>query len=168
MKTLILSLILSLSLSSCAWIKSLGPEEPFYCKINSEKFRPQKDDSPIGGWGSKPLKASIDKDYHWLYIQAINSPELISISIKLNQDNKVEIGEYQLVNDISNTSASFYLDYTAEPNQRERLVSTSGKVTISKVEGIYIYGTFDFSCKSTKTASEYKITEGQFNKLSYF
>jgi len=168
MKALILSLILSFSLSSCDWIKSLGPEEPFFCKINDEKFRPQKDDSPIGGWGSKPLKTSIDKEYHWLYIQARNAEKLITVSIKLNSNNEVSEGSYSLTSSNLESNASYYVDYTAAPPILEELKSQEGEFVIEKKEGFNLFGHFQFNCKSAITGKTYTITEGEFNKLSYF
>ena len=168
MKALILSLILSLGLSSCEWIKNLGPEEPFFCKINGEKFRPEKDDRPIGGGGRPPLYSTIDKDSHWLYIQARNAEKLITISIKLNSNNEVMEGDYTLTSSNLESNASYYVDYTAAPPIFEELKSQGGKLVIEKIEGFNLFGHFQFNCKSSITGKTYTISEGEFNNLSYF
>jgi hypothetical protein len=166
MKALTLSLILSLSLSSCEWIKSLGPEEKFFCKINGEKFRPDKDNSPIGGWGSNPIRIEFDKENGWLAIFVRNIPNSISIITQIPKEDGLLEKEYLLSNDLTKSKAYYNLNF-AEENFKE-LISESGKFTITKIEGYNIWGTFEFVCRDSITKKDYKITEGEFNNLKTF
>lgn len=168
MKNIISTLLLAILLSSCSWFGSLKPKETFYCKINGIAFRPEKDNSPIGGIGTDPLKVTWDKTYNWLYIQARETPQLLSISIKLSPNEFVSEKEYLFENDLKKTSANYYLDYTLDPTKRELLISNSGKIIITKIDGYNLSGTFEFTCKSAKTGIEYKITNGEFNNISYY
>ncbi|UBM58099.1 hypothetical protein LAG90_14935 [Marinilongibacter aquaticus] len=168
MKKVLFTLILSLALQSCDWIKSLGPEEPFFCKINGQKFRPEKDTRSFGWGGVGPLNVTVDKEFNWLYIDATNTPQLIYISVKLDANNKIELGQHIMYNDIGKTSGSYFVDFTQEAGKRNRMLSKTGIVTISKVDGYKICGTFEFTCKDSTNNKEYRITEGEFNKLSYY
>ncbi|MFT4805633.1 MAG: hypothetical protein ACI9YE_002855 [Psychroserpens sp.] len=165
MKALILSLILSLSLSSCEWIKSLGPEEPFFCKINGEKFRPQKDDSPIGGWGSKPLNVEWKKEDSLLAIGVRNNPYFVGFNIKFSS-KVIEKGDYQLTSNLTKSIGFFTPDRNS--GNVKYNVSSTGVFRITKVENLKIWGTFEFVCQDSISKKEYKITEGEFNNLSYF
>jgi hypothetical protein len=167
MKALILSLILSLGLSSCKWIKSLGPEEPFFCKINGEKFSPEKDDRPIGGGGAKPLRASFNKDTGVLFIAVRNSPREMSLLLKF--DTKIIQKQSFTLESANESSKAYYLtDNSFSSSQIHDLISTKGTANITKIDGFNIWGTFEFVCQDSITKKEYKITEGEFNKLSYF
>jgi hypothetical protein len=168
MKPFLLSFLLATCLSGCGFIESLKPKEDFYCRVNGDKFRPDEDNSPIGGIGTSPLRVSLDRNYNWLYIEARKSPQSVTILIKLNQDNLIKENEYSLENNTTKTFATYYTDYTALPSVRERLISTKGILRITKVDGYNLSGTFEFTCKSAKTGKEYKITKGEFNNLSYY
>jgi hypothetical protein len=165
MKNLILSVLILCSLTGCKWIKSLGPEESFFCKINGEKFRPQKDDSPIGGWGSKPLNVEWKKEDSLLAIGVRNNPNFIGLNIKFNS-KVIEKGEYQLTNDLKKSIGFFTPDRNSGNVQYN--VSQSGVFKITKVEDLKIWGTFEFVCRDSVTKKEYQITEGEFNNLSTF
>lgn len=168
MKTALSTLLLATFLSSCSWFDSLKPKETFYCKVNGDKFRPDKDTSPIGGIGSNPLRVSFDKEKGWLYIDVRNTPKLISIALKLDYNEYPMIKDYQLSKNTSNSNAIYYPDYAALPTIREQLFSDSGVFRITKIDGYNLSGTFEFTCKSAKTGIEYKITDGEFNDISYY
>jgi hypothetical protein len=149
--------------------KTINPKkEAFYCKINGKDFIPEVDKSPIGGVGSSPLKISWDRTNGWLYIDALNRPENVSLYLKLNPNEEITVKEYSLENDLKKSTGNYYYNILAEPQDKERLLSTTGKVIITKIEGTTIWGTFEFKTKSTKTNQEYTISEGQFNELRYF
>ncbi len=141
-------------------------KEAFYCKINGKDFVPEVDKSPIGGVGSNPLKISWDRTNGWLYINALNRPNFIGIIIKLSPNQDISEGEYLLTNDLKG-SKGYYSPESSAPST-EDLISLSGKLTITKIEGTTIWGTFEFKVKSIKTNQEYSISEGQFNELRYF
>jgi hypothetical protein len=168
MKPFLLSFLLATCLTGCGFIESLKPKETFFCRVNGEKFRPEKDDSPIGGIGSDPLRVTLDRKYNWLYIQARKSLQYISIVIKLDQDSAIKVNEYTLVNEITKTHASYFVDYTAHPSVLEELISINGVVRVTKIDGYNLSGTFEFTCKSAKNGKEYKITKGEFNDISYY
>ena len=143
-------------------------KEAFYCKINGKEFIPEVDKSPIGGIGASPLKISWDRTNGWLYINALNRPQWVGISIKLLPNVEISEGEYTLASNIKTSTGDYYYNTLAEPQDIERLLSTSGKVIITKIVGTTIWGTFEFKTKSIKTNQEYSITEGQFNESRYF
>ncbi|UBM58097.1 hypothetical protein LAG90_14925 [Marinilongibacter aquaticus] len=165
MKKILFTLILSLALQSCDWIKSLGPEETFFCKINGQKFRPDKDNSPIGGWGSKPLEAKWIMDDSLLTIGVRNNPLFIGFNIKLNSKTLKE-GEFILSNELKHSIG--FLTTNRNASNVIYYVSTSGKFVLSEIDGYNISGTFEFVCKDSTNNKEYRITEGEFNKLSYY
>ncbi|UBM58098.1 hypothetical protein LAG90_14930 [Marinilongibacter aquaticus] len=165
MKKILFTLILSLALQSCDWIKSLGPEETFFCKINGQKFRPDKDNSPIGGWGSKPLRVEYNKGTKILFISVRNSPKVISLVILL-EDNVLSLNEFSLSNDSLSSKGYFTPDNGRIP--LIKTISSRGRLEITKIEGYNISGTFEFVCKDSTNNKEYHITEGEFNKLSYY
>lgn len=163
MKTLFFSIILWVFCISCDRINPKN--EPFYCKINGKQFIPETDNSPIGGVGSTPLKVEWDKVNSWFYITALNTPNYVALIIKLPQNETIKVGEYLLGNDLKGTKASY--SYNSSSPISEYVVSYSGKIIVTKVEGTLISGTFDFKTKSVKTNTEFDITEGQFNNLRY-
>ncbi|UBM58102.1 hypothetical protein LAG90_14950 [Marinilongibacter aquaticus] len=164
MKKVLFTLILSLALQSCDWIKSLGPEETFFCKINGQKFRPEKD---VGWGGSGSLEASWNKDDETLFIYSRNSPQVITL-ILFFDSKKPSKKEFNLFPD-SLSSKGYYLhDGRYSIPFPENMISQSGKAAITKVDGYYISGTFEFVCKDSTNNKEYRITEGEFNKLSYY
>ena len=159
-------LLTSVGLPSCTWFSSLKPKETFYCKVDGKAFRPDKDKSPIGGIGSDPLKVSFDKEKGFFSIIVRNSPNSISIYLKLIPKEDLNIQKVDLTSDINGTKAFYTIDY-AEAN-KEQLISQSGKFSFTKIDGYNLSGTFEFTCKSAKTGIEYKITDGQFNDISYY
>lgn len=166
MKSTLFSLILATALTGCTWIENLKPKETFYCKVNGEKFRPERDTSPVGGIGSDPLRVQFDKDTGVLFISVRNSPKEISFIVLTNQTT-LKVSEYALTNDISKSKAYFTPDNSSDKIP-EDIISSEGKFSITKIDGYNLSGTFNFSCKSVKTGKEYKITEGEFNDISYY
>ncbi|UBM58100.1 hypothetical protein LAG90_14940 [Marinilongibacter aquaticus] len=166
MKKVLFTLIFSLALQSCDWIKSLGPEETFFCKINGQKFRPDKDNSPIGGWGSKPLSAVWNTDSGRLFIYARNSPKVITLTLIF--DNPIlHVRNFELGLDTGISRGQFTPENQYDKPVRSN-ISLSGKASIKKMENYKISGTFEFVCKDSTNNKEYCITEGEFNKLSYY
>ncbi|UBM58103.1 hypothetical protein LAG90_14955 [Marinilongibacter aquaticus] len=163
MKKILFTLILSLALQSCDWIKSLGPEETFFCKINGQKFRPEKD---VGWDRSGSLEASWNKTTGVLFITVRNSPKEMSLLLVYNSKNLKE----QSFTLEPNTPASkaYYTPNNGYSKPVYDIISKSGRATITKVDGYYISGTFEFVCKDSTNNKEYRITEGEFNKLSCY
>lgn len=166
MKATLISLFLATALTSCTWFDSLKPKETFYCKVNGEKFRPEKDNSPIGGIGSDPLRVQFNKDNGTLFISVRDSPKEISLII-LTAQTTLKVSDYLLSDDISKSKAYFTPDNSAD-KVPEDIISNSGTFKITKIDGYNLSGTFEFTCKSAKTGKEYKITDGQFNDISYY
>ena len=164
--TLFYLLLISTTLTGCTWFENLKPKETFYCKVNGEKFRPEKDNSPIGGIGSDPLRVQFNKDTGVLFISVRDSPREISFIILTGQTT-LKPSEHILTNEIPKTKAYFTPDNSAD-KVPEDIISNSGKFIINKIDGYNISGTFEFTCKSAKTGKEYKITEGEFNDISYY
>ena len=140
-------------------------KESFYCKINGKEFIPEVDKSPVGGVGSSPLKIEWDKVNNWFYISALNTPNYISIKIKLPSNESISLGEFIIGSSMNSTKATYAFDSSGPVS--EYLLSTSGKVIITKIVGTSIWGSFEFKTKNSKTNTEYNITEGQINELRY-
>ena len=149
--------VISFGFSSCNWLPP-SPNEPFYCKVNGKKYRPQKTDFVS-------LKATWNSKDGSLYISTRNSPQEIGLFIFM-KNKELSISDYTLSNDKLATKGLYTPNNGEIPSQN--LISTSGNVSITKVEGYNIWGTFEFTCKSTKTGTEYNITKGEFNNLSYY
>ncbi|UBM58096.1 hypothetical protein LAG90_14920 [Marinilongibacter aquaticus] len=164
MKKVLFTLILSLALQSCDWIKSLGPEETFFCKINGQKFRPDKDDRSFGSGGSGPLSVSYDVKRKLLTIYCSNNPQFVGLAVYFK--NTISKGTYVLD---SNTETDLGI-YSPKWNitNADFTYSESGVVVIDDVNDYHISGTFEFNTKSLQTGKEYRVTEGEFNKLSYY
>lgn len=158
--------LLTTILMGCSLLESIKPKETFYCKVNGDKFRPDKDSSPVGGIGADPLKVSFDKEKGYFSIIVRNSPNSISIYLNLPKNEVLTAREINLTSDVNGSKAYFTKDY-AELS-KEQIISESGKFSFTKVDGYNISGTFEFTCKSAKTGKEYKITEGEFNDISYY
>jgi hypothetical protein len=135
-----------------------SPNEPFYCKINGKAFRPGKDTSPFGGIGVSPLRYSKEFDLGWYYIIASNSPREVSLSIKLNPNEVIHEGEYILGNDLKQSTGNFYEN--ANQSNAIRLVSSTGKLTITRLKNSRLSGAFEFKTKN-KAGTEFLITNGQ-------
>ncbi len=155
-------LLLSLLIFSCDLITPKN--EQFYCKVNGKAYRPKDSSSPVGGVGAATLTVEWDKK-GWFYIRGRQNTEIVSLSIKLDPNSFLQIQEYPLGNSFTNTSGDYYYDYTV--NNPERLISIDGKVNISKIEGKYIWGTFEFNTKTSNSGKSFSITKGQFNQLYY-
>jgi hypothetical protein len=56
MKLLLILFVLTISFSGCSFFESLLPKEKFFCRIDGEKFRPRKDNAPVGGIGASPIR----------------------------------------------------------------------------------------------------------------
>jgi len=165
MKSTLFSLILATTLTGCTWFENLKPKEIFYCKVNGEEFRPDKDTSPVGGIGSDPLKVQFIKDDSLLVIDVRNNPKFIGFNIKM-ANGFIKKGDFALRNTLKESNGFFTSDRNA--TQVEYYNSTNGTFTITKIDGYNLSGTFEFSCKNAKTGKEYKITEGEFNNISYY
>lgn len=166
MRTTLLTLLLTTILSSCSWFSSLKPKETFYCKVNGKAFRPSKDNSPIGGIGSDPLKVTFDKDKGTFSIIVRDSPDLMAFFLTLSPNESLKVQEINLTSNVNASKSYYTLDY-AEAN-KEQMISQNGKFSFTKIDGYNLSGTFEFTCKSAKTGIEYKITDGQFNDISYY
>jgi Family of unknown function (DUF6252) len=162
MKHILLSLILVFGLLACNW-RPPSPNEPFYCKVNGKNFRPEKDNSPIGGIGSDPLRIIWEKNDGTLFINARNSPIEITVFI-IFPNKEVKIGSYSLKNEANSSKGVFTPNISA--NKIEDINAFEGNCIIEKINGNEISGTFEFTCKSLNTGKEYKITKGCFNKLT--
>ncbi|WP_165372104.1 hypothetical protein, partial [Emticicia agri] len=64
-------------LTGSSFLDSLLPKEEFFCRVNGEKFRPEKDDSPVGGIGSDPLKVSWNRQSKNLSIYVRGKGKLV-------------------------------------------------------------------------------------------
>lgn len=145
---------------------SINPKnQSFYCKINGQEFIPEKDNSPIGGVGSSPLKISRDTQNGWFSIYSWNTPIFIGLTLKVPTNATLEIKDYILGSDLKESKAYFTNNSTLPVS--DYLISSSGKITITKIEGTKFWGTFEFKTKDTKTNQEYVVSEGQLNNLSF-
>jgi Family of unknown function (DUF6252) len=165
MKNILIIIIFSTFFAGCGWFKPATPPKVFYCKINGVEFVPELDNSPIGGVGSSPLKVNRDLVNGWFYIQAVNRPNYVSLRIKLPPNTDLTTGEYNLKTELNSSSGVY--SYNSTSSQSEYLNSTSGKLIITKIEGTTIWGTFEFSTKSTKTNTDYIISKGEIIALRY-
>ncbi|RYU93090.1 hypothetical protein [Emticicia agri] len=77
MKAMILTCFLCFLLTGSSFLDSLLPKEEFFCRVNGEKFRPEKDDSPVGGIGSDPLKVSWNRQSKNLSIYVRGKGKLV-------------------------------------------------------------------------------------------
>ncbi|RYU93218.1 DUF6252 family protein [Emticicia agri] len=166
MKTTILIGFLAFTLTGCSFIKSLKPKETFFCKVNGEKFKPDKDTSPVGSIGSDPLSVQFDRTNGWFSIVVRKVPNAISLIIKVIPNEPLELKEYKLSDNTQQSKAYYNLNYAEQYS--EALISNSGIFRITKIDGYNLSGTFEFICKSAKTGKEYKITNGEFNDISYY
>lgn len=163
MKLILILFFLSISLSGCSFIESILPKEKFYCKINGERFRPEKDDSPVGGIGTNPLTVTWNKQSKNLSIYVRGNGKLIGLKL-LMPNSDIEVGKYILTNDkLLNVGMFSPNNNTPYPTD---LFSTTGEANITKVAGYNLSGTFFFTCKDSN--KEYKITKGEFNDISYY
>jgi hypothetical protein len=101
-------------------------------------------------------------------VDALNRPQFVGISIKLQPNEAISEGDYLLASNVKASTGDYYYNTRAETQDLERLLSINGKVIITKIVGGTIWGTFEFKTKSIKTNQEYTISEGQFNELRYF
>jgi hypothetical protein len=138
--------------------------ETFYCKVNREAFRPDKDNSPVGGIGSSPLSIQYNNQTKTLTIYSRNNPRFVGLKIVFV--NSVEVGSYTLSSDVNKNIGIFTPDRTLQ--NPDDIYSNTGIFTIAKIDGFNISGAFEFNCTSSKTGKEFKITEGQFNNVSYY
>jgi len=152
--------LLFLSLSSCSLFEPKPESEKFYCKLNGKAWRPEKGSYSLG----TPLKAEWNKKGRFT-IYAFNGKELVLLSVKLNLNESLKIGNYLLGSVISENTGDYYYDQTI--TNSERLTSKSGILNISKTENNQVSGTFEFTTHSNIQNKDYKITKGQFNNLYY-
>lgn len=139
--------------------------ETFYCKVNGEAFRPRKDNSPIGGIGSNPVRVTYSKNDSTLTILVDGETEFIGLRLKLNS-KLIEKGNYNL--GIDNLLSRGTYSPNRKDTQIDYLYSNSGIISLNTIDNFNLKGTFEFTCKSNKTGKEYKVTEGQFNNISYY
>ena len=150
-----------LCFSSCQLFEPKPESEKFYCKVNGKAWRPEKSSYSL----SSPLSAEL-KTNGLFIISAFNEVESFSIGIKLKANEPLLIQEYELQNNPTNgSSATYYYDFSLPT--RDRLLSKSGKVNITKNENRIISGTFEFTTYSDIKKKNFKITKGQFNDLIY-
>jgi len=162
MKNLIKIICGILLLTSCQLFSPRPESEPFYCKINGKGWRPEKKTLPTVS--ANPLIAEWNKKGRF-NILAYNNEETIGLSIKLEPNVQLKIGQYVFDKISSGTSADYYYNSYERPS--ERLISNSGKMEITKIENGKVSGTFEFTCYSDIKKKTYKITKGQFNDLIY-
>lgn len=164
MKLLLILFVLTISLSGCSFFESLLPKEKFFCRIDGEKFRPRKDNAPVGGIGADPIRryGSIKDTLFTIYVDGEN--QFIGLTIKAHSLNKIDVGKYLLTNNGKGSHAIFTPDIGAI--KPEIIYSNSGVINVTKAEGLKISGTFEFTTQTNNRAfKEYKITKGRFNGL---
>ncbi|RYU96564.1 hypothetical protein [Emticicia agri] len=166
MKAMILTCFLCFLLTGSSFLDSLLPKEEFFCRVNGEKFRPEKDDSPVGGIGSTPLRVEWYKDKKTLFISVRDSPREIGFII-LFPNEQIEVQSFLLKPDI-NASKAYFTPSNSHSAPVENIISQEGTFTVSKIDGYNLSGTFEFTCKSAKNGKEYTITKGEFNDISYY
>jgi hypothetical protein len=158
MKKLLIILIAVISLSGC---DRINPKNyPFYCKIDGKEFVPENDTRPIGGVGTEPYDYELSQEDKLFYLRVRNSSTVISMFIFL-PNGKLEVGEYELSDDVPNTSyASFRL---MNETQDTRSYSQSGWVRITQAnENGNFNGEFEFTTYNEYLGKTVKITEGKF------
>jgi hypothetical protein len=163
MKYLIKFCSVIIFLNSCQLFSPKPESEAFYCKINGIGWRPEKKTLPTVS--ANPLRAEWNKKGRF-NIQAYNNVESIGLSVKLEPNVLIKIGEYPLQINFTETSGDYFYNNSLSPS--ERLLSTKGILKITKLDNNLISGTFEFTCYSEIKKKTYKITKGQFNDLAYF
>jgi Family of unknown function (DUF6252) len=163
MKYLIKFCFIIIILSSCQLFSPKPESEAFYCKINGKGYRPEKKTLPTAS--ANPLQAEWNKK-GFFNISATNINQFVGLSLKLEPNQPLLTGEYTLSDKIPGNIGDYY--YNINISNRERLLSKSGKLNITKIKDNLISGTFEFTCYSEIKKKTYKITKGQFNDLAYF
>lgn len=152
-------ILISLSFLSCE--EAPQPNEPFYCKINGKRWRPN---SGTALYGTK------------LYAELTNSKTIFSIIardfqtgerifIVIRDVNKISSGIYKLSDLASKTYIGYTPNYYAEKPEEFYSYDNKGEIEILFSNG-RVSGTFDSDVKSESTGRTKRITKGQFN-LSY-
>jgi hypothetical protein len=151
-------LLIFLITNSCTIFEPKPESEKFYCKINGRNWRPEKQTTTMG----TNLSAEWDKSGIFR-ILSYNNPEFVWIRVKVDEKG-IKVGKYDLKDDSLNYGL-YSPNYTLK--DFEKLKSSQGSVTITKVENNYISGIFEFTTILDKNKRDYKIIKGQFNNLIY-
>jgi Family of unknown function (DUF6252) len=162
MKYLIKFCFIIIILSSCQLFSPKPESEAFYCKINGIGYRPEKKTLPTAS--ANPLIAEWNKKGRF-NILTYNNAESIGLSVKLEPNVLIKIGNYPLQKKFTETSGDYFYNRSLSPS--DRLLSINGNLKITKLENNLISGTFEFTCYSEIKKKTYKITKGQFNDLRY-
>lgn len=135
--------------------------EPFYCKINGKRWRPN---SGTALYGTK-LYAELTNNKTIFSIIAKDFQTGDRIFIVVKDMSKVSSGIYKL----SDLASKVYIDYTpnyyAEKPEEFYSYDNKGEIEIFFSNG-RVSGIFSADIKSEVTGKTKKITNGQFN-LSY-
>lgn len=148
------------------------PNEPFYCKIDGKKFRPDNG----GDVFFEPLLAQINRDFHFFYITANNSKYgnksmSVSFSITLDSSNRIKPISYKIgVDAKANCSTGYIMINGNNKNHDYKYIENSGKILITKVDSVkqLVSGTFEFEARSIYTDEIVKVTDGCFNDVFYY
>lgn len=162
MKSLIVFVSI-LVLSSCNLFVP-SPNEEFYCKINGKKFRPSKSSSS-STLSSDNFQVSWDENEGGLSIRARNNPNGIYI-ILVFEDKNIKIGRYALSKELTKSKA--YYTPNRNSSSPTDCISKDGFIEITKKDGYLLSGKFEFNAEHPNSGVIYNITNGEFNKISYY
>jgi hypothetical protein len=166
MKNLAVFFVL-LSISSCGEPPP-KPNEPFYCKIDGKRFRPDNG----GDAFFEALLAQRDEKYKLFYITAYaQGGETVGIATKFNDLKDFQVKTYSMNEEFKGnyTSKSENINGIGIQTDYETF-SKSGFVTFTKIDTLkqIVSGVFEFKAKDKKSEKIISITKGQFNDVFFY
>jgi hypothetical protein len=167
MKNLAVFFVL-LSISSCGEPPP-KPNEPFYCKVDGKRYRP--DNGGDAFFQALLAKKSVQNNLFYITVYSENNGEL-GITAKF-KDIKSEFKEkkYIINEEFKADFSTPYKTVNGIGSQKTyESFSNGGYVTFSKIDSLRqrVSGTFEFKAKDKNSDKIIIVSKGQFNDLFYY
>lgn len=174
MKEIFKILLISTIICSCQLFGPKPESESFYCKIDGKAYRPISK----GRYSLSYLEitSGLNARNNSFYISTSRdtrsgNSESFSLSLKFEKLEDFRPQKYSISSEITGQFTSKLISFEGR-EIKERFTSTvgSGYLEFTKIDTLKrkVSGVFEFKAKSNYSDKSIKITNGQFNDLSYF
>jgi hypothetical protein len=174
MKAIFKIISISTILYACQLFVPKPESEKFYCKIDGKAYRPTRKGSYSLSY--LEITSGLNTKNNFFYISTARTTrnensEWVSMSLKFENLNDFKLKKYLMNNEFKGQFTGRLNKFDVKKiEEKFTSLNSSGFIEFTKIDtvGKKISGVFEFKAKSTYSDKVIKITNGQFNDLSYF
>ena len=174
MKHLLSYFLIILIFPSCQLFVPKPESEKFYCKIAGFAYRPLS--KGFYSLSYYNITSGLNRKNNSFYISTSRSmrsgnSESFNLDLKFEKLEDFRPKKYSMSSNITGQFSGKLISYEGkEIKDRFTSINSSGYLEFTKIDTVRrtVSGLFEFKAKSKYTDKRIKITNGQFNDLSYF